>query len=47
MPITNQTKSVKGRPLHEEEEILITTEIKDISTFFKFFLPNFSTKIRI
>lgn len=47
MPITNQTKSVKGRPLHEEEEILITTEIKDISTFFKFFLPNFSTKILI
>lgn len=47
MPITNQTRSVKGRPLHQEEDILTTTEMSDIYTSFEFFLPNFSTKIWI
>lgn len=32
MPMTNKTRSVEDRPLHQKEEILITTEIMDIYT---------------
>lgn len=44
MPMTNRTRSVEDRPLHQKEETLIITEIMDIYTsnfFCQTLIPRF------